>query len=124
MMAEEWWDRKWLWALCALLPLLMALFIPRVSGVSQAETLIRTVPLSVAMVLVYYGRKSGSLTPYRLIAIAGGGGVGFLVGIFSLSALDICLPSSLDVILLSSTTVSGAVILDRVMTCRPFDPAN
>lgn len=46
IMAEEWWDRKWFWALCVLLPPLIALFVPRVFGVSQTEALIRAVPLS------------------------------------------------------------------------------
>ncbi|KXA92407.1 hypothetical protein AKJ66_04230 [candidate division MSBL1 archaeon SCGC-AAA259E22] len=122
-MAGEWWDKKWYWALCALLPLLIALFAPGLFGkVSRARALSRGIPISIAMVLVYYVRKSGSLTLYRLIAVAGGGGVGFLVGLFSLSALGLGLSRSLNLIVLLSTTVAGAVILDRVMARRNYQP--
>jgi hypothetical protein len=51
----KWWERKWYWALCAILPFLCAPLVPRfVEGADPMRIIIALIPYSAGALFVYF----------------------------------------------------------------------
>ena len=130
---RKWWEKKWYWALCILLPLVLAptitlFFFPETP---LSTSLVYAIASSVGVLLaysVYMGKTVFKIQPktlQRIIFIAFGA---FTVGSLSWAFIVLPLASYFDIpgpiviLLLFVLMVVCAFIVDTIMKRRDYRP--
>ncbi len=130
---KKWWEKKWYWALCIVLALVLApattyFFFPETP---LSMSLIEGIATSLGVFFVYLalfgrlGKKRFNVRKLRRIGfISSGTGLGLMIW-FSVViplALDFNIPAEIVILLLFVLMVVCAFIVDTIMKRRDYRP--